>query len=424
MLDARLPPTASAGSVAGAPSSDLDRDEFAGSAPAGAVRRLLDARPAATDVAVALLLDLFTALPLLHRGGVSGWIWLLDQVLVLPLAVRRRSPVAVFAVIAAAGGVQWMTGQRLPADVALLVALYTVAAHEPRRKAAVAAWIVESGVVMASIRFAPTGDGVIGSLVFLSGLVAAAFFLGTSLRTRRAYLASVEDRAVRLEHERDQQSRLSAIAERTRIAREMHDIVAHNLSVMITLADGAAIAHRTDPAAAAAAMGQVSATGRQALAEMRQLLGVLRDDTRDADLGPQPDLGHLDELLDQVRGAGLPVRLSVRGLPQPLPATAQATVYRIVQEALTNTLKHGRDVTAVHVVLDWGTQALEVTIADDGSAAAPLGAAGSTGGLGLAGMRERAALHAGTVSAGPTAGPTTAPAGRGWVVQARLPLGG
>lgn len=180
----------------------------------------------------------------------------------------------------------------------------------------------------------------------------------------------MEDRAVRLEHERDQQARLIATAERARIAREMHDIVAHNLSIMITLADGAALSNQAGPAgpsAATAAMAQVSSTGRQALAEMRS--------------------------------TGLTVRLSVHGQPRSLPLTAQLTVYRVIQESLTNALKHANEVTAVHVVLDWGGRELHVLVTDDG---VPSPASGHGRGLGLSGMRERLAVHGGMLTAGPT----------------------
>jgi signal transduction histidine kinase len=380
-------------------------------------RRLLGAHPWVTDVTVAVLLGLLTALPLLHAGVTTPGVWLLDLALVGPLVLRRRHPLAVFSVIAAVACAQWLTAERLAADAALLLALYTVATRESRRRAAVAAGVLEVGVVLASVRFVPVEEGVIGSLVFLSGLVAAAFFLGTSVRTRREYLASVEDRAVRLERERDQHERLAATAERTRIAREMHDIVAHSLSIMITLADGAALANRSGPPAATGAMTQVSATGRQALAEMRGLLGVLREDAerdRPADLVPQPGLEQIEPLLAQVRSTGLAVRMSVRGLPWVVPLTGQLTVYRLIQEAMTNVLKHGRDVTSVHVTLDWRTTGLEVSILDDGAPGQP---AGTGPGLGLSGMRERVAVHGGVLTAGPGAA-------RGWAVSARLPVAG
>jgi signal transduction histidine kinase len=389
---------------------------LARSRPAAApLRRVSDVRVLLADTALAIGLDLLTALPLIHRRESSPLVWLLDQALVLPLVLRRRYPIPVFAVVGLLAAVQWLTGERLPADASLLLALYTIAAQEPRRRALVAAGVLELGVVLASIRFAPTGDGIVGSLVFLTGLVAAAYLFGTNLQTRRDYLASVEDRALRLEVERDQQARLGALAERTRIAREMHDIVAHNLSVMITLADGAVATRASEPAASGDAMAQVASTGRQALGEMRRLLGVLRDKDDTSGVDPQPGLDQLEDLLDQVRNTGLAVRKDVRGTPQALTMTEQLTVYRAVQEALTNTMKHARGATAATVLLDWHPRSLSVTVTDDG-AVAPDATAWATDGLGLSGMRERIAVHGGTLRAGP--GSST-----GWLVQATLPFG-
>ena len=319
----------------------------------------------------------------------------------------------MFTVIAFAAFLQWVVGQPLTADAALLLALYTVAAHEPRGRAVAAAVVMQVGVVLAAVRFAPAGNGVVGSLVFLTGLVAAAFLLGTSLRTRSAYLVSLEDRAQRLEVERDQQARLVRVAERTRIAREMHDIVAHNLSVMITLAAGAAATTGTDAGAAGAAMDQVAQTGRDALTEMRQLLGFLREDEPPADRAPQPGLDQLDDLLGQIRSTGLPVRFRVQGQPRSLGPAVQLTVYRAVQEALTNTRKHGRDVSRADVQMTWQHAALDLVISDDGS---PVECARpGPPGVGLVGMRERVHAAGGTVTTG------RGPAG-GWRVHVHVPV--
>jgi signal transduction histidine kinase len=380
---------------------------------------------ALADVGLALVLDLATVHSVWreHHGPA---VWVLDQALVLPVALRRRHPAAVFSALAVLASVQWAYRLALPADGSLLLALYTVAAHETRARAMAAAAVLETGVVLASLRFAPTGDGVIGSLIFLTGLVAAAYLLGTSVRGRRDYLAALEDRARRLEIERDQQARLIQVAERTRIAREMHDIVSHNLSVMITLAAGAAATASTGPAEAARAMDQVAVTGRAALAEMRRLLGVLREDAPPTGIAPpQPGLDQLDELLEQVRGTGLPVQLRVRGRPRPVPGTTQLTLYRAVQEALTNTRKHARGATRASVTFTWRPTGLDLVITDDGArpasvpASAPLPAlpwATPATGMGLAGMRERVSAAGGTMTARP--GPVA-----GWRVQVRLPLG-
>jgi signal transduction histidine kinase len=365
-------------------------------------------------------LVLLTSLALLHRHhGAAWWLWLVNALLLLPLTFRRRYPTAVFAVVAAVAMVQWSAGEPLLGDVALLIAIYTVAAYEDRRRALLAAGVLEVGIILASIRFSPAGDGIVASIVFLTGLLAGALFLGTTVRTRRAYLESLEDRAQRLERERYSQARLAATQERTRIAREMHDIVAHSLSVMISLADGAALTNETDPATARTAMRAVSGTGRTALAEMRRLLGVLRDEGSESDgqLAPQPGLAQLDQLIDSVRTAGLPVRFTVTGVPADLPLTKQTAIYRVVQEALTNVLKHGTDVNAVAVEMTWTVDAFAIDVCDDGKKRAINGTASTSTdpGHGLTGMRERVALHGGTMFVGP--GPS-----RGWRVHARLPL--
>ncbi len=325
---------------------------------------------------------------------------LFDIAFALPLVWRRRWPTYVFALIAAVAFAQWLTGERYAADVALLVAFYTVAAREDLRRTAEAAVVLEVGIVLAIARWSP-GHLAVLFFVLLSGMASAAFFIGTTMRTRRAYLASVEDRATRLELERDQQSQIIAAAERARIARDMHDIVAHNLSVMIALADGAALTMPDDPLRASTAMKQVSVTGRQALTEMRRLLGVLREG-KPAALEPQPSLLDLDQLLAQVRLVGLRGELVTEGSVPPLPAGLQLTVYRLVQEALTNTLKHAVDAHTSTVRLRFAGDRLEVEVIDDGEpVASSSGLAAPPAGHGITGMQERAAVYGGKVDAGP-----------------------
>jgi len=380
-----------------------------------ALRHWHDLHPWALDLLVLMAVDVIVSARLIHDGTASWSVWLLDQLLVLPLAFRRYRPIGVFALISVVALVQLLVGERLVADIGLLVALYTVAAHESRRRALIAASVLEVGVVLASVRFAPTGDGVAGSIVFLSGLVTTALFLGTTRRARQASLAALVDRAERLERERDQQARLAATAERTRIAREMHDIVAHSVSVIITLADAAALTNATDQPAATRAMQTVSATGRQALGEMRRLLGVLRDEHDEhAELAPQPGLAQLDELMAQMRAAGLPLRVSVNGRPVPLTRTAESVAYRIIQEALTNVLKHSTRPTHVRVLLRWLSDQLAIDVLDDGVAASSSPVTDAPG-HGLAGMRERVLVQSGELVTGPRPG-------GGWAVHARLPL--
>jgi signal transduction histidine kinase len=382
-------------------------------APLAAVLRLAARRPMVTNAAEVLLLDIATAAQLLDGSENRWWVWVLDQALILPLLARRRAPNSVFVVLCALAFVQWLAHVPLAADASLLVALYTVAARRSRRDALVAAGVLEVGVVLASLRFAPASDGLVGSLVFLSGLVTAALFGGVAWRSHVAHLDAVVDRAARLEREHDQQARLAVIGERTRIAREMHDIVAHSLSVVVALSDGAVATSSRDPDEATDAMRQVSTVGRQALAEMRRLLGVLRDDidVADAPLAPQPGLAEIDGLLEQVRAVGLAAAVTTAGDPRPLPPTEDVAAYRIVQESLTNTLKHAREATRVEVAVEWSSDLLRVEVSDDGRS----GPADGAPGHGLVGMSERVAIFGGDVHAGPLPG-------RGWRVSARLPL--
>jgi signal transduction histidine kinase len=295
----------------------------------------------------------------------------------------------------------------------VLVALYTVAAHCDRKRALTAAGVLEVGGALAVLHWAPPQRDLAG-FVFLSGLVTAALVLGVNIRTRRAYLASLQDRALRAEHERDQQVQIATASERTRIAREMHDIVAHNLSVMIALADGAAFAARRSATDAEAAARQVSATGRQALSEMQRLLGVLRGDGPTRTLAPQPGIGQIDDLVTQVRTAGLATSFTVSGQPFALPPTAQLVVYRLIQEALTNVLKHAKSPTQAEVTVRYDDPIIELEITDDGRDRTEPADKGA--GHGLTGMRERAAVFGGRVDAGPR------PVG-GWRVHARFAVG-
>jgi signal transduction histidine kinase len=351
------------------------------------------------------------ALPevLARHNGVAGVAF--DLALAVPLLWRSCWPLPVFAVTALIAFVQWLVGVRVLGDVALLVALYTVASREDRRAAIAAAGVLELGVILALTRWFH-GEHIRG-FVGLSGLVAAAGILGLNIRHRRRLLESLQERAARLERERDQQGKLAAAAERARIARELHDVVAHNLTVMIALADGAAYALRDAPDKAQEALETASRTGREALAEMRRLLGVLRDrdEAADPDRDPQPGVPEIDALVEQVRAAGLPVTYRVSPTARELPEGIQLTAYRIVQEALTNTLKHAGLSATAEVELIAGESDVRVSVSDTGTTtSAPNG----NGGSGLRGMRERAAVYSGVIEAGPR------PQG-GWRVTAQLP---
>ncbi|MER6159542.1 histidine kinase [Streptomyces sp. NPDC001868] len=338
----------------------------------------------------------------------------LTAALSLPLVWRRRAPLTVFGAVAATAFVQWLTGVQLPADIALLVALYTVAAHSGRRSTLVAGAVVEGGALLACLRWATDG-AFLTPFVAVTAMVVAAAVLGVNVRTTRAYLAALQERAVRLERQQDQQARLAVAEERTRITREMHDIVTHNLSVMVALTDAAVYAQRRSPDKATAAMLQISETGRQALTDMRRSLGVLRTDEPDAERHPLPGIAQLAALADQMCAAGLPTRVEVQGAPTHIPATAQLTVYRLVQEALTNTLKHTPSGTHAKVRIQCSTETVAVDVTDSGPRPPRSGATPS--GHGIPGMRERAAAYGGTLRAGPLPG-------GGWGVHTRLQLRG
>ena len=378
-------------------------------------RRRLDSHPFAVDAAIAVAVALFALGGDVIGGDSPTPAWVFDVVLALPLLVRRRWPAGTFVAVSAVALIQWLTDTPANGDLAVLVALYGVGAYERRRwMVAAAAAVGGLGVVLAVVRWAPPG-ATPRATVLLSGTVTAALVIGVYVRTRRAYLASILDRVATAEHQRDQQSRLAVAAERTRIAREMHDVVAHSLSVMIALSDGAATAVRTSPDEAQDVMQQASGVGRQALGDMRRLLGVLRAEGS-AELSPQPSGADLEELVAGVRSAGFAVELVVGGTPQQAPPGAQLAVYRIVQESLTNVLKHAPDAGRAVVAVTYTGTDIDIRVTND-DRKPPRRPYKPAQGHGLTGMRERAAVYGGLVHAGRT------PDG-GWLVSTRLKLDG
>jgi signal transduction histidine kinase len=331
----------------------------------------------------------------------------------VPIAVRRKHPAGVFTVLVVAGGLQvLLLPGPLVSDVAVLVALYTLAAYRPRRIAVPGLLVTLVGSVIAIFRWVPAG--AIGDWWTLSEVLAVfwgpaltAWLLGDMTRWRRSYYRELEERAARLERERDAQAQIAAAAERARIARELHDVVAHNVSVMVVQADGASYAISSSPDRARDALMAISATGRQALAEMRSLLGVLRSASDSsaavsgAELAPQPGIEQLSGLLAQARATGLPVSFTVEGVPRQLPRGTALTAYRVVQESLTNARKHGGPGVTATVTLRFCEDEVALVVADDGMAS-PKEADGQ--GHGLIGMRERVELFGGTVTTGPKPG--------------------
>jgi signal transduction histidine kinase len=328
----------------------------------------------------------------------------LALVMCVPLVWRRRWPRAVFAIIAVAAFGQWLAGIGIGAnDFAVLIAMYTVAAQCAFRWSFATGLVVEFGMTLATYSEAEHGGAgptQWKALMPTSVCIWAIWLAGLYISTRRKYTLSLEERAKRLERERDAQAEVAAAAERARIAREMHDVIAHSISVMVIQADGASFTVDTDAERAKRAMQAIGTTGRQALTEMRRMLGVLREGDGQAVLAPQPGVDQLSELVGQMRNTGLPVELAVRGAAVPLPGGMELAVYRIVQEALTNVMKHAGPSASARVELHYGDQAIEVRVRDDGR-----GATFSDGrGHGLLSMRERAAVYGGHVSAEPVPG--------------------
>ncbi|MFF9149868.1 sensor histidine kinase [Streptomyces sp. NPDC055051] len=344
----------------------------------------------------------------------------------LVVALRRRAPERMLVLTVALGVVQLALDLApFVANFAMLVMIFTVAAHDGPRWASRLA--LAGGIVAAplsQLRWPLEGSVSVPGQVFFTVIMAVPFalawVLGDSLRTRRAYFAQLEEKAARLEREREAQAKVAVAAERARIARELHDVVAHNVSVMVVQADGAAYVMDSSPETAKQALETISTTGRQALAEMRRLLGILRtgEHKEAGEYVPQPDVEQIEELVEQVRGAGLTVDLIVEGTPRELPTGVGLTAYRIVQEALTNTRKHGGPDVGARVRLVYFDDGLGLLVEDDGRGAPQEmyedgGADGR--GHGLIGMRERVGMVGGTLDAGPRPG-------GGFRISALLPL--
>ncbi|GAA4563568.1 sensor histidine kinase [Planotetraspora kaengkrachanensis] len=345
------------------------------------------------------------------RVGMPAGVFL-TLALLAPLMLRRKYPREVFAAVALMSFGQWLGGlSELPANIAVLVAMYGVAARCTAAWAVAAGLVAELGLALAQTRYGRFDPNAFASM---SVFVIAIWITGIYANTRRRYVEGLVERAERAERERDQQAQIAAAAERTRIARELHDVVAHNVSVMVVQADGAGYAIDSDPEQARRAVQAISATGRTALAEMRRLVGVLRQEgDHRQEYAPQPGVAQLGDLIKQVGDSGLPIDFTVSGVPQALPEGEQLVIYRIVQEALTNTLKHGGPGARAMVDMTYGRGEVLLRISDDGRGAAAIA---PDGGHGLVGMRERAAMYGGSIDAGPKVG-------GGFQVLARIPTG-
>ncbi|MFF7776047.1 sensor histidine kinase [Streptomyces tanashiensis] len=385
--------------------------------------------PTGVDTFWAVVLLGFSLLWVVSAGTVGGsalGYGIVALLFSLVVALRRRAPEKMLLLAVGLGLAQLALGLRpFMADFAMLVIIFTVAAHDGPRWASRLALVGGlAASTLSQLRWpleeTDSGAATVFFTIIMTVPFVLAWVLGDSLRTRRAYFAQLEERASRLEQEREAQAKVAVAAERARIARELHDVVAHNVSVMVVQADGAAYVMDSSPDTAKQALETISTTGRQALAEMRRLLGILRtgEHQEAGEYVPQPDVGQIEDLVEQVRGAGLTVDFAIEGSPRPLPSGVELTAYRIVQEALTNTRKHGGPDVGASVRLVYFDDGLGLLVEDDGRGAPQEmyedgGADGR--GHGLIGMRERVGMVGGTLDAGPRPG-------GGFRISALLPL--
>ncbi|MFP3465140.1 sensor histidine kinase [Leifsonia sp. SIMBA_070] len=392
--------------------------------PPGVIRRFLLAHPLALDIFVSAVYlvpaVVGSLIEFTERPSVQTIVLLvLSAAAGVALLARRQRPAVVFAAATVVLGASVFLGRDV--DVApTLFALYALAVYRSIRSAWIAfavtatvtVTMLTTEVLLAQAKvFTQLQTAAIPSGIIVLSFSVVAVLIGSNVGNRRRYLAALIDRARQLARERDQQADIVAAAERSRIAGELHDIVSHSLTVMITLADGSARLAESAPTRAAETMRLVAETGRSALGDMRRLLGVLRDGEEALGGGaarvPQPGVSDLAALVETFRSAGLPVRITVSGTP-PEDAGQQLTIYRIVQEGLTNALRYAATSTAVRVVIVFQPGNVILTIDDDATMHGP---ARQGSGRGLLGLRERVGLYGGKLEAGPRLG-------GGWRVRA------
>jgi signal transduction histidine kinase len=367
------------------------------------------------------------------RAYVALW-WLVSLPAAVAILVRHRWPVVAFLLAggSAAGHLLDPFMALPPMDVAVLVTMYTLAGSAPSRRTILTLLVAAEALLFTGcvggqigLIFDPRSGEASGTTydrlakaadalmhgdqlpILLNAmrtaavpalLLAATWAVADSARTRRAHLTTLQARADDLEREQGQRTALAVAAERGRITRELHDVVAHGLSVMVVQAQGAKAMLTRQPERTHDALTNIVTTGRASLAEMRRLLGLVRAEPS-AELAPQPSLAALPELIDRVRDSGVPVEFRVTGEPATLPAVIELTTYRIVQEALTNTLKHATPGAACAVALDYGSTGLGIRVADSGGPVPP-----PTPGNGLRGITERVHALGGEVRVGPVFG--------------------
>lgn len=368
------------------------------------------------DVLLASAILLGSVADIYVHPQASGWggpqaLMLLSALLIsVPLLWRKRYPIAVLVAVFVGGLLDVAAVAPHQAGfepfVAEIVAFYSLGAHETERRS-VAAYVLSVVVGLVPAAILNSTPGSVGAVLVWT---FAAWLVGRIIRSWRSRAEALERANRELEQQRELQAEAAVAVERGRIARELHDVIAHNVSMIVVQAGAAARVLEGAEPHVRAALEAIETTGRDTVDEMRRLLGVLRDDEDGVLLSPQPGLADLGQLVANVREAGLPVEVRVEGEASPLPPALDLTAYRIAQEALTNALKHAGPPAHAEVVLRYEASAVEIEVRDNG---AGKGDGGGTGN-GLVGMRERAALWGGRVEAGRT--------GAGWCVRAWLPI--
>jgi signal transduction histidine kinase len=359
-----------------------------------------------------VLVDLASPTDAVGVRRTDAWAVVLSLLQTLPLAFRRRAPLLTFILIVIGVCSYYALGYEVTdGTLATFVGVYTVAAYEDRRKSLVGLGLLAFGMTWYWLTRAEPFDPTTPIWIGILGLLS--WGLGEYVRTRRAYTAEVEALAERLDRARALEARQAAWQERARLARELHDVIGHTVNVMVIQAGAGRRTLASDRGLAERAFQTIESTGRDALDELDRLLGILRTDEDDLDLPPLPGLDQLRALAGRFEDAGLPVEITIEGDEAPLPRSLDQSAYRIIQEALTNALRHAGG-TVAHVAVRYRSEQLELEVADDGRGnRRPHDHPG--GGRGLIGMRERVALFGGELEAGPRAG-------GGFVVRCRFPL--
>lgn len=378
-------------------------------------------RPRLADVVVVVVLvglmvfeaSVRVRQPNQHPYDVASY--LLIAGMTLPYLGHRRFPMSMLAL--ALGAVLWYSFLHYTAFPGLnaFTLLFGIALHSDRRRSLVA-FVATLTVMMVALGAQPPNITNLSDWISNALCTAVAWLLGDNWRLRRGRWASLQERNAMLEHDREEQARKAVVAERLRIARELHDAVAHSMSVIAVQAGMGHHVIDTQPGEAKLALGAIETTSRAALVEMRRLLGVLRQEGETtAALVPAPSLNDLPTLISQAHGAGVDVELTVSGEPRELPSSMGLSAYRIVQEALTNTIRYGGP--QAQVLLKYAADELRIQITDGGPVTpeTPRPSAGAGAGQGLIGMRERVAIFGGELAAGPRPG-------GGFTVSATLPL--